>query len=257
MSLKQLQQDFIAFITSGENALAQRVVDQGQVSTATRLHIYSNAYRMRLREAIDNDHPILGMYLGDDLFDQMVAGYIDQNPSTTYSLRYFADQLPAFLQVAPPFYEYPLIAELARFERALLDAFDAPDSASITLAHLQQRPPESWPGMRFRFHPSVQRFDCQWNTVETWQALKKELAPPAPTKQIDCCWLLWRNQDRLTEFLSLPLWHQALLNAALAGEDFAGLCELLLQFVSEEEVSPLALQTISQWIDSGIIIRLD
>ena len=256
MKLKQLQTDFMAYLTSGDETISQQVIQQGKIDVATRLHIYSNAYLMRLREAIDNDHPILGVYLGDDLFDQMVAGYIENHPSEVESLRYFADQLPNFLAAAAPFNEHPIIADIARFERALLNAFDAADAQSITVVDLQKVPPENWPLMKLRFHPSMQFFETQWNTVETWQAIKQEQTPPAAEVQGKAYWLLWRNQDRLTEFNSLTEDEYALLTAALRGTDFSGLCEVLFDYYAEIEISQTAVNYLQKWIQLGLIIKI-
>ena len=257
MRLAQLQQTFIDYLITGDQQFTQYVADQGSVGVETRLHIYGNAYRQRLRETIDNDHAMLGIYLGDNLFEKMVEGYITQHPSNTHSLRYFADQLPAFLQMAAPFCEHPHIAELARFERRLLDVFDAPSADSVTLEQLHTRSPGSWPTMTLRFHPSVHVFECHWNSVEIWQALKQEQVPPDASCRTDSSWLLWRNQARLSEFVSLSDAQQAFLSAALEGKNFAEMCEVILQLADEQQASQLALQTLTQWIDAGVVAQLD
>lgn len=255
MRLAELQQTFIDYLIKGDQEVMQYVTDQGKVDVITRLHIYSNAYQQRLRETIDSDHPMLGVYLGDDLFDQMVEGYIMHHPSNTHSLRYFADQLPTFLQTSP-YSDHLHIAELARFERRLLDVFDAPTTEAATLEHLHTLSSDSWPIMTLRFHPSVHVFECRWNSIEIWQALKQEQVPPEAQPQTGCSWLLWRNQARLSEFTSLSQSQQAFLNAALQGKNFAEMCETLLQFSDEQEVSQLALETLTQWIKAGVVIQL-
>ncbi len=256
MKLEQLQQNFIEFLTVGDDSLSQHVVNQGPVTTHTRLHIYANAYRQRLRETIDNDHPILGMYLGDKLFDQMVSGYINSNPSSSYSLRYFADRLPIFLRDAATFREHPIIAELAEFERKLLTVFDAPDAEPVLISALLEQPQESWPNMTLRLHPSVQVFTCEWNAVETWQAIKSEKSPPHNKRNAQRKWLMWRNKDRLTEFSSLSPVQNTVLHATLSGQGFSQICEFLLDILPAEEVSQLALETIMEWINNGIVTKL-
>ena len=134
--LREHQQQLMAYLLGQDSTIADHVVDQGGITTDVRLGIYRNAYRIRLRETIDVDHPVLGTYLGDELFDRMVDGYIDQHPSSFSSLRQFADRLPKFLSTNTPFSEHPQIAELARFERLLLTAFDAADASSVPPQHL-------------------------------------------------------------------------------------------------------------------------
>jgi hypothetical protein len=241
------------YLTDDELTIAQQVAEHGGISRDARLHIYKNAYQMRLKETIDNDHELLGMYLGDDLFDQMVSGYVKTYPSNNTSLRNFADLLPEFLAKYPPFNNYPLISELARFERLLMVAFDAADAERFTREVLLTIPHEQWPDLVFRFHPSVQISHFSFNTVETWQALKQESAPE-PAKKMPSTWLLWRNHQRLTEFRSLTKEEFLLIELMLKGNDFANLCDYLVTQHQGEDISPLALEYLLRWVDDGILI---
>jgi hypothetical protein len=252
LSLLSLQQQMMDYLTDDKLAIAQHVVEHGGISREARLHIYKNAYQMRLKETIDNDHKILGMYLGDDLFDQMVSGYIKAYPSNNTSLRYFADSLPQFLANQIPFKNHPLISELAYFERLLMVAFDAKDTERFTRDNLLTIPHDQWPDLVFRFHPSVQIASFNFNTVESWQALKQEQAPE-PSKKMVNIWLLWRNNERLTQFRSISQQEHSLINMMLNGHNFAGLCDNLLGQNPNEGVSQLALNYLLSWTDAGIL----
>lgn len=255
-SLQQLQREFFEYLLHGDERIAAQVVDQEPVGRDVRLQIYRNAYRLRLRETLDTDHEILGHYLGDELFELMVNGYIDRHPSTYRSLRQFGDALPEFLRQEPPFAEYPQLAELAAFERRLLTSFDAADAQRIEIAALAALPPADWPAMRLRFHPSVQLFRADWNSVEMWQALKAEESPPVAMPQPDSWWLLWRGDDRLTQFRSVAQEEADSLQHFLHGGNFSGVCEYLLGAWSEEAVAARALELLSGWLSCGLVIRL-
>lgn len=255
-SLRALQQEFMSYIVKGEQNIAQRVVQQGNIDTDTRLNIYANAYRMRFKETIETDHPVLGTYLGDDLFDQMVTGYINAHPSQHRSLRYFCDQLPNYLKVTPPFRDHLIIADIARFERALMTAFDAGEAERVSIANLQALPPEQWPTMQLRFHPSVQIFKTHWNSVESWQAIKQEQDPQPAQQQHNSHWVLWRNGERLTEFTSLPDHELQMIESALHGENFAALCEQLLEHFDAEAIGLEAVKALNNWINLGLLSQL-
>lgn len=252
ISLRTLQKQMMNYLTDDKPAIAEHVVEHGGISRDVRLHIYKNAYQMRFKETIESDHQILGTYLGDDLFDQMVSGYIKAFPSINTSLRNFADLLPKFLAENLPFKNYPLISELAYFERLLMVAFDAKDTERFTRESLLKIPHEQWPELVFRFHPSVQIASFDFNTVETWQALKQEQAPEPAFKTVNV-WLLWRNNDRLTQFRSISPQEHHLINMMLSGNDFANLCDHLLEQSPDEDVSQLALNYLLSWIDDGIL----
>ncbi|WP_281556718.1 DNA-binding domain-containing protein [Thalassomonas sp. RHCl1] len=255
--LEKLQQQMIDYLTCDDESISDNIISQGSIDNHTRLNIYKNAYRMRLKETLDTDHEILGLYLGDELFEQMVDGYIDLYPSRYTSLRQYGDNLPEFLATQVPFADFPLLSELARFERLLLTAFDAADVNRFALEHLQSIAHDLWPSLIFHFHPSVQLTFMHWNSVESWQALKTEQAPE-PAREHNSCWLLWRNRDKLTEFRSISEEEAGLFQMILAGEDFSALCDYLLERHNgstndSTDVTTVALNYLSAWIEQGLL----
>ncbi|MBY4677313.1 HvfC/BufC N-terminal domain-containing protein [Marinobacterium arenosum] len=254
-ALQRRQRQLLAYLRGQHSAIDRHIVDQGAVDGSQRLAIYRNAYRSRLRETLETDHPILGLYLGDQLFERMVDDYIDQCPSNDRSLRQFADRLPQFLRDAEPFRQYPQIAELCRFERALLSAFDAADAPRASADQLRQLSPEQWPPLTLSFHPSVQLFSSDFNVVPVWQALKAEQTPPQ-IRQAREHWLLWRNAERLTEFCSISPLERQLLCACLQGDDLAAAAELLIGQLPAQDAGETLLNSLLGWLERGWIQQL-
>ncbi len=223
----------------------------------TRLNVYKNAYQKRLYEVIDKDHNILGIYLGDDLFELMVKNYIQLYPSNNTSLRQYADRLPDFLSKYEPFSLHPIISEIARFERSLFNAFDASDAARTSIDDLNQVPTHLWPQLKFNFHPSVQRLFFQWNAVDCWQAIKQEKSPDNAHNKRNC-WIIWRNADRLTEFRSLNNEEATLIDMILTGKDFSQLCEFISANNSSSESDAVALASnyLTQWVRQGLLRKI-
>ena len=262
-SLKQTQELFMAYILSDKStdnaqddkcsAFTSLITAKSDEDGQTRLGIYASAYRLRLIETIETDHEILGIYLGDELFDKMAQEYINDHPSSYRSLRHFCDALPPFLQDDTFFSQYPILSHIAAFERRLLNAFDAEEQPRASFTELEQLPPEYWPQSQFRFHSSVQIFKCHSNAVESWQALKNQQTPPQPDYSIACAWLLWRGAERLTEFISLTEYQLALLEGFLKGRTLAQQCELMLDYFDEEQAPIKVLQAIRAWFEMGII----
>ncbi len=254
--LGDLQYQFMQVLLGDNPAqLSNAIVNQGELSNLTRIDIYRNAYYQRLKESIDIDHQILGTYLGDELFEKMVTGYISLYPSKQTSLRYYSEKLPNFLANTQPFSDFPVLTELARFERALLTAFDAPDAELASTTMLGEVLPKDWPTLQFRLHPSVQLYTSQLNGVEIWQAIKQEQIPPSPVSQQQN-WLIWRNNERLTEFNSLNDFELTMLEAMITGADYAEICENLAEQLPVEQVSEASLQSLVKWLDIGVISRL-
>lgn len=256
--LAKIQQEFMQYLlsdapNSGVVDIRARVSEQSGISAEHRLEIYANAYRIRLKETMETDHQILGLYLGDELFDKLAAEYINAHPSAAKSLRQFCDNLADFLRTDDFFSQYPILADLAQFERLLLAAFDAADATRASFSDLQALAPQYWPDCQLRFHPSVQIFSCQSNAVESWQALKADTHPDAPYYKRERHWLLWRNSDRLTQFESLSVSQHALLRGFIEGNNFAQQCDMMLAWFDEQTAPMVVLQTLQAWFDKGII----
>jgi hypothetical protein len=254
--LVQLQRDFLATLRGvGEQALLPALAPGHRGSPGTGVEIYRNAYSSRLREALENDHPALASYLGDELWARLCEGYIATHPSTVRSLRDFGASLPGYLRATEPFAASAQIAELAELERRLLDCFDAADSDRAVWEALLAAPGAAWPGLRLRFHPSLQLHRVAWNSVEIWRALKAEQTPPSAMPASSSHWLLWRDADGVTRFRSLDEVEAAALMHFLSGGDFSQSCEQLLRWHPAQQVPATAVAMLQRWCDEGVIAR--
>ena len=246
--LLHLQSDLINYLVNKKQGVVDYIADGGPIDKQMRLNIYSNAYTLRLRGVIDTDHEILSYYLGDELFDQLVEGYINSNPSSHTSLRDFCSNVPAYLKTNAPFNDSPEIAELARFEQILLFAFDANDCATLNVLDLGKLSIEDWPKIKIRFHPSMQLFESNYNCVEIWQALKQHKTPPKALRLDNSAWVIWRNTQRVTEFRSLEVSELESIQIFLKGGSLSDVCEQLLSHYPEDEVSKVAVTYLSDWL---------
>ncbi|MCV6623167.1 MAG: DNA-binding domain-containing protein [Cellvibrionaceae bacterium] len=249
-SLQERQAQMMAFLLAGDDQIAEHISSNELVDGNQRLAIYSNGYRLRLKETLAVDHDVLASYMGDEAFDELCNSFVEANPSQNKSLRYFAETLPDFL--AEHYAQYPQLAELAAFERRLMFSFDAADAEPLAADFLQQLAPEDWPACRFSWHPSLQIFDCQFNVVPIWQELKQEQAPPAPIEQRSR-WAIWRNAERLTQFTSLMGVEIALLQSLANGDNLSHACEQLLDYISEEEIPSFLHSRLQNYISNGML----
>ena len=253
LELAELQKTFFAAmrgVAEQTDHLMPALALGRNATPAIGLAIYQNAYSARLREALENDHPQLGNYLGDELWQQLCAGYIAAHPSKVSSLRYFGASLPGYMAEVEPFSNSPQTAELAQFERQLLDCFDAADAPLATWQCLLAKPLELWPSLCPQFQPSVQLLSANWNSVEIWRALKVEQVPPEAAAT-GAHWLLWRDDELITRFRSLEPDEANAYAHFRAGGDFAGLCDQLQDRHEAHAVPAIALRLLQRWCLEG------
>ena len=223
------------------------------------LHIYQQAYRVRLVAALRDNHGVLPRAMGDEAFDALAEAYLLAHPSRHPSIRWFGHRLADFMAAHPEHVPHPAFVDLARMEWALREAFDAADAVPMTLPELAALPADDWPQRVLRFHPSVQVLSLDWRVEPAWRALQgaedggdePELdEPEAGEHQL----IVWRPALE-TRWRSVATPFEArLLSAAMQGEDFSALCTAAAEDAGEAQAVPGVVGAIQQWVGEGLLV---
>ncbi|MFJ1266964.1 DUF2063 domain-containing protein [Legionella lytica] len=252
--LKQLQDQFHQFLLSGDNQIHHSIMQTEQVSTETRLAIYRDAYELRLIDSLAANFPCFYAYLGTEEFNQCARAYIREYPSSFHSIRWFGDNLAAFVRAN---YLQAYLSELVDFEWKMTLVFDAAEAPVVSVADMAMVPPEAWADLQFTLHPSVQRPTYLWNSVSLWQALAHEQDLPELQQQTETsAWILWRTPELMIQFCSLSAAESWALDKLAQGASFGSLCEGLCQWVVEEEVGMHVASYLKSWIQRGLLSEL-
>jgi hypothetical protein len=249
-----VQQHLQAFLLAGERDIEQHVVGTERVPVATRLAIYADAYRARLTEALASNYPALAKLLGESDFAALAACYIEKHVSRWPSIRHYGAELPLFLANAARYREVPLLAELAAWEWAMSEVFDAQDQNALEVDALSRIPPQQWAALWIDFHPAVRRLDLSWNAPQIWKALAGGGERPAPQLSAQSQpWLLWRAGLEIL-FRSLGRDEAMAFDALRAGAAFGDVCLALCRHTSEEQAPIRAATCLRSWVESGLIV---
>ena len=252
-TLRQTQTRFQNYLIGQESPIAGEIAGDARLSADTRLGIYADAYRLRLIEALEGDFVALQAYVGPERFDEIARAYIETHPSEHFSLRYYGQYLARFLIGTAPYQNELLLAELATFDWALTDSFDAADSSVATVDDMARIAPNDWPWLVFVPHASVQRLNLEWNAPTLWKAADKDEPLPLPEKAPHPVgWVMWR-QGLQIYFRSLSVDEAFALDALLRGETFGALCGGLTEWIDAQNVAVHAAGLLKQWLTDGLI----
>ena len=259
-ALGTLQAEFAAWMRGTPepaDALRARVLDTRKADRDTLLAVYRDAYSLRLIEALTTDFPGLLAMAGPADFDLMARAYIAAHPSTHPSVRWFGRNLADFLARTPPFSATPAAADMARFEWALGEAFDAADAEPLGFEQLAAAPPEAWESLRLSFMPSLRRVSLQHQAPQAFQrrdaVAPGELGVPAEAGTVE--WLIWRPAaDADAQFRSMSPDEAAALDAMRAGAHFPMMCAVLAEHAGDPETAAgRAAGLLRAWLDAGLI----
>jgi len=255
-TLRKLQYEFMDYLRDDSTAaIIERIEPSLQCAAEQRMVFYSNAYTMRLKEALSTDYERLHSYLGDELFNNLMHNYIDNYPSHHPSLRYFGQHMIELVEQLEPFKSLTEVGEITRIEQAFANSFDSADCPGVTLNQLAQLDTEAWANLTLRLHDSVQLLVQKYNSFQIWQALANEETPPQKTK-CSSTWIVWRK-DMISHYRALESAELTALSVAMSTGSFAEVCEALLEHFSEQETPLKAVGYLQQWINEQMVIALN
>lgn len=222
-----------------------------------RLEIYQNAYLLRLAEALRSNFPCLYSILGEDAFGHMLLRYLKHHRPSSFSIRWFGDQLSSFLESEQSGDGDELLAEIARFEWAIRHTVDASNASVISVDQLLVTTPEDWLSLRLCLHPSVTLLQFEHNSVAVWQAyLAEDRAEIPPVTAHASDWIVYRDGEGRAAWRSLlPLELPGLL-ALLEGSSFPDLCDAIAKVAStENDAAQITASFFKGWVAEGLIIH--
>lgn len=163
-----------------------------------RLEIYANAYYARLLECLREEFPGVRHAAGDEAFDAFAFGYLQERPSTSYTLSQLGAGFPEYLAATHPerapgeddesFATWSeFLVELTTLERVYSEVFDGPGVEGQTLldaAELAAISPEDWAKARLIPVCCLRLIELRFPAHEYLTALKlnQEPSPPLPVE---------------------------------------------------------------------------
>ncbi|MCP4315312.1 MAG: DUF2063 domain-containing protein [Hyphomicrobiales bacterium] len=122
---------------------------------AKRFNVYRNNVTVGLVGALADIFPAVHRLVGDEFFRAMARIYVQtEQPSSPLLFRYGAG-FPAFLKTFEPVAKLTYLPDVARIERAWLDAYHAADTPVMDPADLGAIAPEDLADQRFITHPAT------------------------------------------------------------------------------------------------------
>jgi hypothetical protein len=232
--------------------LLRTVCDDPQFGAAERLDVYANMYFFRLLDVLRDDFPAVVAVAGDDAFHNLVTDYLLRHFPSHHSLRQAGRFLPAFLATHSLAQRHPGLPDLARFEWALCEAFDAANAPAATTEELRAIAPEQWPGLCLRLHPSVQLLVSDWDVRSTWMQQRAGEAPRSggPSSRRYCVW----RQNLRVFHREVEAAEWAGLQALAVPRPFSAVCEGIAACLPDTaDPASTAAAFLARWAEDGLM----
>jgi len=222
-----------------------------------RLEIYANAYFSRILGVLRADYPALVALLGDAAFNDLVTSYLLVEPSRSPSLRYAGLRLADFISsheaAAGIRGRWPWARDLAAFEWARIDVFDAVDGSVLTREALANFAPSDFGGLFLCLGPWVLLRAFEHPVERLWRVGIHEKGIVNEEMTGGTRMLIWRRDERVLH-RSLELREEAALALLSLGSRFDELCEWAAVEIGEDEAPARAAAWLEQWLSDGLLV---
>jgi len=222
-----------------------------------RLEIYANAYFHRLLGVLKADYPALQEALGADSFRDLVTSYLLVEPSRHPSLRYAGSRLADFLSLhdaaAGIRARAPWASDLAAFEWARVDVFDAADGSVLARESLASLAPEEFGSLLLCLGPWALLRSFEHVVDRIWASATRgeELIFEELVGRSNV--LIWRKDEAVLH-RRIELREEAALAQLRRGIRFEGLCEWAAAEIGESEAPAQVAGWLERWVADRLLV---
>ena len=135
-----------------------------------RYNVYRNNVTVSLIEALAAIFPAVRRITGEEFFGAMARFHIRETPPSSPLLFEYGRDFPAFIARYEYAQDMPWLADVARIERAWLDAYHAADAAPLSPSALAVVPAERLDDLVFTPHPATRIIRSRFAAVTIFAA---------------------------------------------------------------------------------------
>lgn len=146
---------FGAAILDPDQPRPERVTGPRGKAAEKRFNVYRNNVTYGLVTALSEIFPAIARLLGEQNFRLLAREFLRAHPPRSRLVIEYGHEFADFLAGFQPVRHLKYLPDLARLERAWLDAYHAADAAPLGPGEIEALPPDALAGARFVPHPAV------------------------------------------------------------------------------------------------------
>jgi Putative DNA-binding domain len=135
-----------------------------------RFAVYRNNVVVSLIEALEAAYPAVASLVGSEFFRAMARIFVAQVPPKSPVMLHYGDGFAQFIESFPPAATVPYLADVARLERAWLEAYHAAEAVSGAPEDLFGIPADRFEDVVLDLHPSMRLVPSPHPIVTIWRA---------------------------------------------------------------------------------------
>jgi len=220
---------------------AEHIAGSARMSPAQQLDVYREQFWLRHVKSLRDDFATLHYLLGDSAFEKLCQEYAAAHPPDHFRLRDFSAKMADFVASREP-----LIADCARLEWALIEAFDEADAPPLDPASVVAIGEDDWPRAKIALHPSLRLLDVAYPIKNFREEIRKGEKPARPAPAPAFYGTYRRTENVFVEPIDRAAF--MLLRALRSGDALGVACE---RAAAEEDVDAKIGEWFQRWVSLG------
>jgi Uncharacterized protein conserved in bacteria (DUF2063). len=159
---------FAAALLDPELSVPADVTTSSGRGRTSRYNVYRNNVTVSLINALTSIFPVTQRLTGDDFFRALARNYVRSSPPSSRLLWEYGENFPEYIEKYEYAAQVPWLSDVARIERAWLNAWHAADSPVLTQFDLGSLPEDSLMDIRFSPHPSSCLLRSSWPALSIY-----------------------------------------------------------------------------------------
>lgn len=173
--LSERLRSFGAAALNARLPIPEGLTDPSGLPSPRRFAVYRNNVVVSLVEALKAAYPVVHRLVGEDFFRVMATYFVRRDPPTSPILLHYGESFPDFLSIFVPVAHLPWLPDVARLERARLEAYHAAEAPAASQATTD---PGRFGQLRLILHPSLRVVTSRFAARTIWQANLADAPPP-------------------------------------------------------------------------------
>jgi len=171
------QSAFAEAILHPAGPVPQGVTGPGGAPARLRFAVYRNNVVAGLGEALKAAYPVVSRIVGEPFFSAMARIYVLRNPPASPVMLEYGASFADFIAMFEPAAVLPYLADVARLERAWVEAYHAADATPLDPSLLGAITADLLPRIGFTLHPSARLVRSAFPVLSIWETNIEGVAP--------------------------------------------------------------------------------
>lgn len=168
LDMDLVNQQFSLSLLDPNRKIPRGVIGPDGETPPKRFAVYRNNVVVSLMEALGQAYPSIKAILGEDDFQKIARVYVTKHPPNSAMMQTFGTEFPTFLDTFEPLAKSGFFSDLAKLERASLEAYHAADDSILDPSLLGTLPPDKLTEICFEVHSAAFILESRFPVVDLY-----------------------------------------------------------------------------------------